>query len=93
MGEDSETRTDQPSWFGAYAPAEHVKDATGGIAYGSEKKVEHGSAALLESGEVIMDFDMVTGDTVRLVFDWEGAEKVRDLLTEYLEEDIDERRP
>ena len=85
MSDQCGSGTERPDWFGAYAPAEHVSDATGGIAYGGEKEVENVAAVGTESGKFIFDTDTVSEDTVRLVYDREQLEALHKLTGDLLE--------
>lgn len=76
---------EQREWFGAYAPAEHINEASGAVAHGEKHVVEDVGAAGTDLGAVIVDAETVYGDTVRLVYEPEHLLALAEMFSDLAE--------
>lgn len=70
-----------------YEPAEPLKDAVGAIANSGEMEVVDVTAAVMESGTLVVDFETAGDDMIRLTFDSETAEAFNEMLDEQIARD------
>lgn len=77
---NTEPDAEQQDWFGAYAPENPITNAPTEISWRRKHRVEDVAVGMTEAGEMVIDFDMVTGDTVRVVLGKQKAEKIPKLF-------------